>query len=130
MLVIILYVGFPLQGAIRDITAGIIDMSRVTRGIVGISLGYAAYMAEIFRAGIEAIPKGQFEAARSLGLNGWQTAFYIVLPQALKIVIPPLGKRIYCHAQRHLAVIHFVGARYHPASARISVEQFHRLCTL
>ena len=90
MLVIILYVGFPLQGAIRDITAGIIDMSRVTRGIVGISLGYAAYMAEIFRAGIEAIPKGQFEAARSLGLNGWQTAFYIVLPQALKIVIPPL----------------------------------------
>ena len=91
MLVIILYVGFPLQGAIRDITAGIIDMSRVTRGIVGISLGYAAYMAEIFRAGIEAIPKGQFEAARSLGLNGWQTAFYIVLPQALKIVIPPLG---------------------------------------
>jgi His/Glu/Gln/Arg/opine family amino acid ABC transporter permease subunit len=91
MLVIILYVGFPLQGAIRDITAGIIDMSRVTRGIVGISLGYAAYMAEIFRAGIEAIPKGQFEAARSLGLNGWQTAFYVVLPQALKIVIPPLG---------------------------------------
>jgi polar amino acid transport system permease protein len=91
MLVIILYVGFPLQGAIRDITAGVIDMSRVTRGIVGISLGYAAYMAEIFRAGIEAIPKGQFEAARSLGLNGWQTAFYIVLPQALKIVIPPLG---------------------------------------
>lgn len=91
MLVIILYVGFPLQGAIRDITGGFIDMSRVTRGIVGISLGYAAYMAEIFRAGIEAIPKGQFEAARSLGLNGWQTAFYVVLPQALKIVIPPLG---------------------------------------
>ncbi|MEM6427690.1 MAG: amino acid ABC transporter permease [Deinococcota bacterium] len=91
MLVIILYVGFPLQGALRDISGGIINMSRITRGIVGISLGYAAYMAEIFRAGIEAIPKGQFEAARSLGLNGWQTAFYIILPQALKIVIPPLG---------------------------------------
>lgn len=91
MLVVILYVGFPLQGAIRDATGGFIDMSRVTRGIVGISLGYAAYMAEIFRAGIEAIGKGQTEAARSLGLSPWQTARFIVLPQALRIVIPPLG---------------------------------------
>ncbi|MFA7461224.1 MAG: ABC transporter permease subunit, partial [Trueperaceae bacterium] len=49
MLVVILYVGFPLQGAIRDATGGFIDMSRLTRGVVGISLGYAAYMAEIFR---------------------------------------------------------------------------------
>lgn len=91
MLVIILYVGFPLQGAIRDATGGIINMSRLTRGIVGIALGYAAYLAEIFRAGIEAIPHGQTEAARSLGLNGWQTARHVVLPQALRIVVPPLG---------------------------------------
>ncbi len=91
MLVVILYVGFPLQGAIRDATGGFIDMSRVTRGIVGISLGYAAYMAEIFRAGIEAVPRGQIEAARSMGLSGWQTARYVVLPQALRIVVPPLG---------------------------------------
>lgn len=91
MLVVILYVGFPLQGAIRDATGGLIDMSRVTRGIVGIGLGYAAYMAEIFRAGIEAIGKGQTEAARSLGLSNWQTARYVVLPQALRIVVPPLG---------------------------------------
>ena len=91
MLVVILYVGFPLQGAIRDATGGFIDMSRVTRGVVGISLGYAAYMAEIFRAGIEAIPSGQIEASRSLGLSGWQTARFVVLPQALRIVVPPLG---------------------------------------
>jgi len=91
MLVVILYVGFPLQGAIRDATGGFIDMSRVTRGIVGISLGYAAYMAEIFRAGIEAIGRGQTEAARSLGLSTWQTARFVVLPQALRIVVPPLG---------------------------------------
>ncbi len=91
MLVIILYVGFPLQGAIRDATGGLINMSLLTRGVVGISLGYAAYMAEIFRAGIEAIPRGQVEASRSLGLSGWQTARFIVLPQALRIVIPPLG---------------------------------------
>jgi len=91
MLVVILYVGFPLQGAIRDATGGFIDMSRLTRGVVGISLGYAAYMAEIFRAGIEAIGKGQTEAARSLGLSNWQTARHVILPQALRIVVPPLG---------------------------------------
>jgi polar amino acid transport system permease protein len=91
MLVIILYVGFPIIGAIRDATGGVIDIPLLVRGVVGISLGYAAYMAEIFRAGIQAIPKGQYEASRSLGLTGWQTARFIVLPQALKIVIPPLG---------------------------------------
>jgi len=91
MLVVILYVGFPLQGAIREATGGFIDMSRLTRGVVGIALGYAAYMAEVFRAGIEAVPRGQTEAARSLGLNGWQVARHVVLPQALRIVVPPLG---------------------------------------
>jgi polar amino acid transport system permease protein len=91
MLVIILYVGFPIIGAIRDATGGVIDIPLLVRGVVGISLGYAAYMAEIFRAGIQAIPKGQYEASRSLGLTGWQTARFIILPQALKIVIPPLG---------------------------------------
>jgi polar amino acid transport system permease protein len=91
MLVIILYVGFPIIGALRDATGGAVDIPLLVRGVIGISLGYAAYMAEIFRAGIQAIPKGQYEASRSLGLSGWQTARFIILPQALKIVIPPLG---------------------------------------
>ncbi len=91
MLVIILYVGFPLQGAIRDATGGAFNMPILMRGTVAIALGYAAYLAEIFRAGIEAVPYGQREAARSLGLSGWQTSRWIVLPQALRIVTPPLG---------------------------------------
>ncbi|HEX7004835.1 MAG TPA: amino acid ABC transporter permease [Trueperaceae bacterium] len=91
MLVIILYIGFPVQGAVRDISNGVLEPSRLTRGIIAIGLGYAAYMAEIFRAGIQAVPRGQVEAARSLGLSGWQTARFVVLPQALRIVIPPLG---------------------------------------
>lgn len=91
MLVVILYVGFPLQGALRDLSGGAIDMNRMTRGVVALALGYAAYMAEIFRAGIEAVPRGQVEAARSLGLTAGQTARYVVLPQALRIVVPPLG---------------------------------------
>lgn len=91
MLVIILYIGFPVIGALRDLTGGRLEFPLLMRGVIGISLGYAAYMAEIFRAGIQAIPKGQYEASRSLGLTGWQTARYIIMPQALKIVIPPLG---------------------------------------
>ena len=91
MLVIILFVGFPLSSALKDASGGVFDMPKMIRGISAIALGYSAYMAEIFRAGIEAIPKGQFEASRSLGLSGWQTARYVILPQALKIVIPPLG---------------------------------------
>ena len=91
MLVIILFVGFPLSSALKDASGGVFDMPKMIRGISAIALGYSAYMAEIFRAGIEAIPKGQFEASRSLGLSGWQTARFVILPQALKIVIPPLG---------------------------------------
>ena len=48
-------------------------------------------MAEIFRAGINAVPRGQIEAARSLGLSRWQTARQVILPQAFRIVIPPMG---------------------------------------
>ncbi len=91
MLVIILYIGFPVQGALRDLSGGVIEPDRLTRGVIAIALGYAAYMAEIFRAGIQAVPAGQIEAARSLGLNGPQTARFVILPQALRIVIPPLG---------------------------------------
>jgi polar amino acid transport system permease protein len=91
MLVIILYVGFPLQAALRDATGGALNMPILVRGGVAIALGYAAYLAEIFRAGIEAVPSGQREAARSLGLSSPQTARFIVLPQALRIVTPPLG---------------------------------------
>ena len=91
MLVIILYIGLPLSGTIKDITGGALDMPNMMRGVVAISIGYSAYMAEIFRAGIEAIPKGQIEAAHSLGLKNWLVARLIILPQAIRIVIPPLG---------------------------------------
>lgn len=92
MLVVILFIGFVLPGAIRDLTGGRISIRNdLVRGVLAIAIGYAAYMAEIFRAGIEAIPKGQIEASRSLGLTGWQTARFVVLPQAIRIVLPPLG---------------------------------------
>lgn len=92
MLVVVLFIGFVIPGALRDLTGGRISIQNdLLRGVLAIALGYAAYMAEIFRAGIEAIPKGQIEASRSLGLDGWQTARRVVLPQAIRIVLPPLG---------------------------------------
>ncbi|MDI3335108.1 amino acid ABC transporter permease [Defluviimonas aestuarii] len=91
MLVIILFVGLPFAGALKDVSGGTIDMPNVLRGVIAIAIGYSAYLAEIFRAGIEAVPQGQVEAARSLGLNNYKVARLVVLPQALKIVIPPLG---------------------------------------
>ena len=91
MLVIILFVGLPLSGAVKDATSGAIDLPNVMRGVIAIALGYSAYLAEIFRAGIEAVPRGQIEAARTLGLSNWQLARLIVFPQALRVIIPPLG---------------------------------------
>jgi polar amino acid transport system permease protein len=91
MLVVLIYVGFVIAPAVRDASAGVVNLPNLTRGILGLMLGYAAYLAEIFRAGIEAVPRGQSEAARSLGLTGAQTMRFVILPQALRIVIPPLG---------------------------------------
>ncbi len=60
-------------------------------GVVALSLNYGAYLTEVFRAGIQAVPKGQNEAAWAIGLSQWQTQRRIILPQAFKIVIPAVG---------------------------------------
>lgn len=91
MLVIILYIGLPLGGSIREVTSGTIDLPNLARGIIAMAIAYSAYLAEIFRAGIEAIPRGQVEAARSLGMSSWQVGHRIVLPQAVRLVIPALS---------------------------------------
>ena len=91
MLVIVLYIGLPLAGALKQGTGGFIDPPNLMRGIVAMALAYSAYLAEIFRAGLNAVPAGQLEAAKSLGLTRWQCARHIIIPQAFRIVIPPLG---------------------------------------
>ncbi len=63
----------------------------VVSGIIALGLNSAAYVAEIFRAGIQAVDRGQMEAGRSLGMTWGQTMRLIILPQALKVSIPPLG---------------------------------------
>lgn len=65
-----------------------VNFDKLLRALIGIALFASAYMAEVIRGGLQAIPKGQTEAAQSLGLNYWKTMILIILPQALKIVIP------------------------------------------
>jgi polar amino acid transport system permease protein len=60
-------------------------------GTLGLGMIYAAYLAEVFRAGIQSVPKGQVEASKSLGMTGYQTMRHIVIPQAIRNVLPPLG---------------------------------------
>ena len=67
-----------------------IDFDKLLRALIGITLFQAAYIAEVVRGGLQAIPKGQYEAAESMGLNYWQGMILIILPQALKISIPNL----------------------------------------
>lgn len=59
--------------------------------VVGLGLNYAAYMAEVYRAGIEAIHRGQREAAQSIGMTQGQAMRYIVLPQAVRVILPPMA---------------------------------------
>jgi general L-amino acid transport system permease protein len=67
-----------------------IDIDKLLRAQVAIILFAAAYLAEVVRAGLSALPKGQAEAADALGLSYWKKTFLIILPQALRMVIPPL----------------------------------------
>lgn len=66
------------------------DFDKLLRALIGITLFQAAYIAEVVRGGLQAIPKGQYEAADAMGLSYWQSMGLIILPQALKISIPNL----------------------------------------
>jgi polar amino acid transport system permease protein len=84
MQIYIIYLGLPQVGYV---------IGPVPAGILALSLCYGAYMTEIFRAGIESIPRGQSEGAAALGLNPSQTMALVILPQAMRIIIPPTGNQ-------------------------------------
>ena len=88
---------FGLFGVIsipRITILGFVDISRFIPGVVALALNSSAYVAEIFRAGILAVDAGQMEAARSLGLSKWSSMQLVVLPQAIKNVLPALANEI------------------------------------
>ncbi len=67
------------------------DFSLLWRAIIALTIGYSAFIAEVFRAGIQSVDIGQVEAAKALGMSGYQRFRLIVLPQAIRMILPPLG---------------------------------------
>lgn len=76
-----IYFGAPQLG---------LDIPPITAGILGLGLNGSAYIAETFRAGIQSIPAGQFDAARSIGMSEWLVWTRVILPQAYRVSLPPL----------------------------------------
>jgi len=79
---IIIYTGLPQLG---------LKLGVIPSALLGLGVNEGAYLAEIIRAGISAVPRGQFEAARAIGMTRTTTMRVVVMPQALRIIIPPLG---------------------------------------
>jgi aspartate/glutamate/glutamine transport system permease protein len=84
LIVLVFFLAVPSMG---------IPLDGFTAGTIGLTVYTAAFIAEVLRAGILSIPKGQTEASRSSGLTYFQTMRFVILPQAIKIVIPPLGNQ-------------------------------------
>ena len=77
-------------------------------GVISLTLTYGAYMAEVYRAGIEAVPRGQTEAARSLGMSHGQAMRFVIVPQAIRKVIPPLLND-YIALMKDTSLVSFLG---------------------
>jgi polar amino acid transport system permease protein len=91
---VIIYDGSSALGlySFGTLNLGVLSVPGIIQaGIVTLALNEGAYMAEIMRAAIDSVDKGQTEAAESLGLRHWQAMRHVVLPQAMRVVIPPLG---------------------------------------
>lgn len=82
---IIIYTALPVLG---------IKLSVISSALIGLALNEAAYLAEIIRSGIEAVPQGQVRAGRAIGMKEHEIMRHIVMPQAFKIIIPPLGNSV------------------------------------
>lgn len=102
ILVLLLYVAFvlaPALVALRNWGGDLIgldpirtrDFSLLWRATIALTIGYSAFISEVFRAGLQAVDIGQIEAANALGLNRWQRFRLVVFPQAIRMILPPLG---------------------------------------
>jgi polar amino acid transport system permease protein len=105
-LVLVLYiVAFALPGLELQ---GISELSLFTYGVISLTLVYSAYVAEVYRAGIESVHPSQIAAARSLGLSRWQALRFVVLPQAVRRVVPPLLND-FIGLQKDTALVSIIG---------------------
>lgn len=102
IIVLLLYVAFVLAPALVagwNWLAALLDLAPVRgrdfpllwRAVIALTFAYASFLAEVFRAGLLAVPQGQIEAATALGLSRWMRFRHVVLPQAFRLILPPLG---------------------------------------
>ncbi len=109
----VIYLGLPQIGQ-QLVAAGyptlgnLFTLSALQSGILALSLNYGAYMTEIFRAGIQSIAFGQREAAISIGMTPWQTLRRVILPQAVRIIIPDIGNQ-FIAMQKDSALVSIMG---------------------
>ncbi len=122
-LILVLYIiGFGVPGLGL---AGLSYLSDVTYGIIALVLVYSAYVAEVYRAGIESVHESQNAAARSLGLSRWQSLRFVILPQAIRRVIPPLLND-FIGLQKDTALVSVLGSIEAARAAQIySASQFN-----
>jgi polar amino acid transport system permease protein len=105
----LLYLALPQIGlALGDPWADILTLDFLTAGVIGLGLNYGAYMTEIFRAGIQSVGHGQSEAAEALGMTYLQKMRRVVLPQALRVIIPPTGNE-FIAMMKDTALVSFLG---------------------
>lgn len=90
MIVLAFFVFFGVPYFFKNVLGNNITLSALTAGTICLALNCGAYMAEIIRAGIQSVDKGQMEAARSLGLTYWKSMRKVVLPQAIRTMIPSI----------------------------------------
>ncbi len=102
----------------------------VPTGILALAINYGAYMTETFRAGIQSISKGQSEAAYALGMSPWQTMRLIILPQAFRVVIPPIGNE-FIAMTKDSALVSVIGVQELLWRAqKVGQQYFHSMETL
>lgn len=122
-LILVLYmIGFGVPG----LGLGYVSTrSDITYGILALVLVYSAYVAEVYRAGIDSVHQSQTAAARSLGLSRWQSMRFVVLPQAVRRVIPPLLND-FIGLQKDTALVSVLGSIEAARAAQIyGAEQFN-----
>jgi polar amino acid transport system permease protein len=122
-LILVLYmIGFGVPGLGLGFVSYLPD---VTYGIIALVLVYSAYVAEVYRAGIESVHESQNAAARSLGLSRWQSLRFVILPQAVRRVIPPLLND-FIGLQKDTALVSVLGSIEAARAAQIyGAEQFN-----
>lgn len=104
---------------------GLIIPGAIQAGIIGLALNEAAFMTEIFRAGISSIDKGQTEAAKAIGMTFRRTMWWIVLPQAARVVVPPLGNEFNNMLKSTTLVVVIGGVELFNAFQQVNARLFH-----